>query len=449
MSEIDYTRAIRAAQRRNQGVVAGILACIFAVLGIFTLGILFVPIAAFCGAVGLLRGAIAFNISGLAVSALGIFLSVVGVATSPSLLLALGLVLASNSKQPKIGDSAPQISCGSGVCFPMRPDNPADQALAASANERRAREAAWSQATSTPVPITANKNVLDVGGINTSTAALRRNQIVSWRSEDGDPKIFSNNDLTITLSSRRDPDDKDSLQPVLHIKAATGQAYDAFGQSNVSAYASFGVGKLDPDNETDQVIFINDSAGNHCCAEISVLELVGEHWKELTIGSFAELASPTDFPIDTDDDGTPDIVAVDDRFLGAFESFGVVFLPPKIFNLRSGLVLDVSKKAKFNKLYRADMEKVRQGCLAHSNAACAAFVADASRVGLYDWAWQIMLSNYNVRSDWDLPSRCLATTVNGECPEGKDQKFANFPDALAWFLSDAGYERVRKTSKGL
>jgi hypothetical protein len=153
MSEIDYTRAIRAAQRRNQGVVAGILACIFAVLGIFTLGILFVPIAAFCGAVGLLRGAIAFNISGLAVSALGIFLSVVGVATSPSLLLALGLVLASNSKQPKIGDSAPQISCGSGVCFPMRPDNPADQALAASANERRAREAAWGQATSTPVPI--------------------------------------------------------------------------------------------------------------------------------------------------------------------------------------------------------------------------------------------------------------------------------------------------------
>jgi hypothetical protein len=150
MSEIDYTRAIRAAQRRNQGVVAGILACIFAVLGIFTLGILFVPIAAFCGVVGLLRGAIAFNLSGLAVSALGIFLSIVGVATSPSLLLALGLVLASNSKQPKIGDSAPQISCGSGECFPMRPDNPADQALAASANERCAREAARIIANSPP-----------------------------------------------------------------------------------------------------------------------------------------------------------------------------------------------------------------------------------------------------------------------------------------------------------
>jgi hypothetical protein len=116
MSEIDYNRAIRTAQRRNHGVVAGILACVFAVLGIFTLGILFVPIAAFCGAVGLLRGAIAFNLSGLAVSALGILLSVVGVATSPSLLLALGFVLASNSKQPKIGDSAPQISCDSGVC---------------------------------------------------------------------------------------------------------------------------------------------------------------------------------------------------------------------------------------------------------------------------------------------------------------------------------------------
>jgi hypothetical protein len=143
MQEDVYRRALRAAQRRNQGVIAGVLACIFAVLGIFTFGILFVPMAAVCGVLGILRGAVAFNISGIALSALGIVLTIAGVAASPSLLLALGLTLATNSQQSsKIGDNAPRISCGSGGCFPLRPDNAADQALAASANERRAREAA-------------------------------------------------------------------------------------------------------------------------------------------------------------------------------------------------------------------------------------------------------------------------------------------------------------------
>jgi hypothetical protein len=142
MQDDGYRRALRAAQRRNQGVVAGILACIFAVLGIFTFGFLFVPIAAVCGVLGLLRGAVAFNFSGIALSALGVVLTIVGVATSPSLLLALGLTIAANFPRSTIGENAPQISCGSGGCFPMRPDNPADQSLAATANERRAREGA-------------------------------------------------------------------------------------------------------------------------------------------------------------------------------------------------------------------------------------------------------------------------------------------------------------------
>jgi len=100
MSDEVYRRAFRDAQRQNQGIIAGVLACVFAVLGILTFGILFVPIAALCAVIGLLRAAIAFNISGLAVSALGLILSIVGVATSPSLLLVLGGIFVASQNEP-------------------------------------------------------------------------------------------------------------------------------------------------------------------------------------------------------------------------------------------------------------------------------------------------------------------------------------------------------------
>jgi hypothetical protein len=268
---------------------------------------------------------------------------------------------------------------------------------------------------------------------------LQANQIVSWNAvDDGDPKIYSINGMTITLSSRKDHQDEDLSEPVLNVRAPNGKEYDLVGQSNVNASARFGVGTLDPAIRTNQIIFTSDSDGNHCCTEVSVLELAADGWKGLSIGSFSELNKLTDFPVDLDGDGVPDIIAVDDRFLGEFDGFGVVFLPPKVFNVRAGSVLDVSKETRFTNLYRADMEKAQKGCLAHINAACAAFVADAFRAGVADWAWQIMLRNYDANNGW-LPNVCLVAEVNLVCPEGKQRKFANFPDALTWFLNDGGY----------
>jgi hypothetical protein len=89
-----------SAQRGNQGTMAGIFGCVFGVLGIFTLGIVFVPLAALCSLVGLLNG-LGGNGSGLATSALGAFLTAVGFMASPSLwFLTGGLLLASHNPPP-------------------------------------------------------------------------------------------------------------------------------------------------------------------------------------------------------------------------------------------------------------------------------------------------------------------------------------------------------------
>ena len=80
--------------RGKHGTMAGLFGCIFAVLGILTLGVLFVPIAIVCSVMGLLRSAVSLNLSGLMVSGLGFGLSIVGIAMSPSLLVIAGVLLA-------------------------------------------------------------------------------------------------------------------------------------------------------------------------------------------------------------------------------------------------------------------------------------------------------------------------------------------------------------------
>ena len=74
--------------RGHPGLVAGILACVFGVLGILFLGIPFVPLAALCSVVALVRGIVGKSATGIGLSAVGAFLSVIGFIVSPSVWIA-------------------------------------------------------------------------------------------------------------------------------------------------------------------------------------------------------------------------------------------------------------------------------------------------------------------------------------------------------------------------
>lgn len=81
------TRIIVVERRGSPGVVAGLLGCVFGILGIFTLGFVFVPLAAVCSLIGLLRGLMGMSGAGIGLSVLGIVLTIVGFIFSPSLWL--------------------------------------------------------------------------------------------------------------------------------------------------------------------------------------------------------------------------------------------------------------------------------------------------------------------------------------------------------------------------
>jgi len=77
------------------GVVPGIIACVFAILGIFTIGMVFVPLAAIVALIGTIIAAKNAHWGGIGVNMLAWILTLVGLFTSPTLLAILGFGLAS------------------------------------------------------------------------------------------------------------------------------------------------------------------------------------------------------------------------------------------------------------------------------------------------------------------------------------------------------------------
>jgi hypothetical protein len=72
------------------GLVPGVIGCILAILGIFTFGFIFVPLAAITTAIAALQASHHASFGGIAISVLSGFLTLVGFLTSPSLLALFG-----------------------------------------------------------------------------------------------------------------------------------------------------------------------------------------------------------------------------------------------------------------------------------------------------------------------------------------------------------------------
>ncbi|MGW8788684.1 hypothetical protein, partial [Heyndrickxia sporothermodurans] len=97
--------AAKAPQSRPspsyEGVLAGALSIIFGLLGIFSIGFIFVPVAALCSIIGVLRGLGGGSSTGTGVSIVGGLMTIAGAAVSPTVwvLLAGGAILGSRANQ--------------------------------------------------------------------------------------------------------------------------------------------------------------------------------------------------------------------------------------------------------------------------------------------------------------------------------------------------------------
>jgi len=274
----------------------------------------------------------------------------------------------------------------------------------------------------------------------TETHAAPSATMLSWIPKDSDDEetyVIENYALTLSTHVHKNGE----RFAFLRVRAPTGESTSIYGQVGYPIpSAGFGVGKLDPKSSTQQVIFTSYTGGLHCCTKITMLELVEGKWRKVELGLWDGDPLP-EFPDDVDGDGTPDLVLKDDRFDYAFAPYTESHKPPRIFNIDAAKLVEVGQSSRYRAIYEADMHRAHAGCVKHKNAACAAFVASASRLGKRDWAWEVMLAHYRPSTDWDFPTKCKVARVNDLCPPGRSEQFRDFPDALAWFLTDTGYTK--------
>lgn len=79
-----------AVVQKKTGMVAGIIACVLAVLGILFFGTIFVPLALVVTVVGTILAVANKNSAGIGVNVLAWVLTVIGLFTSPVLLGIIG-----------------------------------------------------------------------------------------------------------------------------------------------------------------------------------------------------------------------------------------------------------------------------------------------------------------------------------------------------------------------
>ena len=75
----------------NPGMMAGIIACALAVLGILFLGVVFVPLAALVALLGTVIAVKHKNMKSIGVNVLAWVLTLIGFVTSPMLLMMIGI----------------------------------------------------------------------------------------------------------------------------------------------------------------------------------------------------------------------------------------------------------------------------------------------------------------------------------------------------------------------
>jgi hypothetical protein len=271
-------------------------------------------------------------------------------------------------------------------------------------------------------------------------------QAIDWSMrENGGPVRYRVGEVRLTLDAGADPSDAELTSAILTVEAPGFAALTVRG-TPVGGWdgVRLNVGRLGGGRPF--VLFQTYTGGAHCCANVQMILPDGDRLRAVEVGTWD--GEFVDMPADLDGDGNPDFVVRDNRFLYAFASYAGSVAPPQVWNVIDGRAVDVSADPRFRRLFNAALAAHRARCLeggSEANAPCAAFVADAARIGraAFEQAWREMLPHYERAPAFGFPQGCRVATRESPCPENQLVDYPDFPTALRPFLEQAGYLPVR------
>jgi hypothetical protein len=203
---------------------------------------------------------------------------------------------------------------------------------------------------------------------------------------------------------------------------------------------SVGIGRMAPGDPAPTVLLAGYSGGMHCCATLQVVSLVDGKPTSVILPRMD--GEPVDaFPKDLDRDGERDIAWKDDSLMYAFASHAESWQIPRIYHIRAGKPVDVSRQPGFAKVFRDFADETLKWCRKREpgrNGSCAAYAYAMAVLGKPEDGIRTAVSLAE-KSDW-VPEDCLVSRDKDDlCPEGKARQFTGFEDALRWSMRQNGY----------
>lgn len=212
--------------------------------------------------------------------------------------------------------------------------------------------------------------------------------------------------------------------------AAPGRpAYQVLSDAQATYYR-ISVVRFDRRDARPGVVIENDSGGSSGDVRAQLLVPQGRAYRQLWLpdGWGSLQGSLAGRLTDISGDGRIDFVLGDGRFAYVFGCGACTPRPPRVFTLRGGALVDVSRERAYAGVYREDMARLGKVCASSAsgrNGACAAYAADAARIGRFEAAWTLVQRHHEPGADlWE--------------PED-GTRFRSFLESLHAFLRKNGY----------
>jgi serine protease Do len=206
-------------------------------------------------------------------------------------------------------------------------------------------------------------------------------------------------------------------------------------------YNRAAVAKLLLSSPSPQVVITNYTGGAHCCTETWILSRDTKQavWSK-TQGETLD-GDGYSFE-DIDGDGALEMLSVDNHFLYAFDSYAGSVAPVKIAKFQNGKIEDVSEAPAMHARLVQDLAGIEFEAKTRpeswkQNGFLAGWVASKIRLGEGDTAWNRVLANIDMKSDFG-PQECTSGQNVSDCP-ADNLKPIPILKALASFLKENGY----------
>ncbi|WP_213979504.1 hypothetical protein [Sphingomonas sp. dw_22] len=224
---------------------------------------------------------------------------------------------------------------------------------------------------------------------------------------------------------------------------STGVAPVTVRTDDQSSFYRVAVVRFDATDPRPGVVIENESGGSAGNVRVQLLLPSGSGYREATLPGYLQGELPATLT-DISGDGAVDFILRDGGFGDVFGCNACTPRPPVVLTVRGGISVDVSREPAYAAVFREDMARLRPICLSNTryrNGACAAYVADAARIGGFHSAWAEILHHWD-REENDLWQSCdvpYSEWTDHRCPPGKGSNYRTFPESLHAFLVRAGY----------